>query len=136
MNDRLCDLKGGALADDMNVSKTTTENQCNNHDASGDLEMQTTFQKLSPMDHFFKDIDSIMKDMEHITKATQQIRVIKEEVLLATTTQDENKLSNKLRSLLHDTNNQAKRIKALLGFLKKETDKLKTKGKINSADLR
>jgi uncharacterized protein YwgA len=128
MNDRLGDL--GAWAGDDDEDEDQFENE------GGDVEMQKTPQQPSFMDHFYNEVDSIKVDIEHVKKATQKINDINEEALIATTTEKENELSNKLRPLIDATNNRAKRTKNLLGLLKEETQKLEKEGKINSSDMR
>lgn len=127
MNDRLGDLGNFGDDDEEEISEFENEN---------DEEMQKPPQQPSYMDHFFNEVESIKEDIEHVKKATRKIGDINEEALQATTTEKENELSKKLRPLVDQTNNRAKRTKNLLGLLKEETKKLETEGKINQSDLR
>jgi syntaxin 1B/2/3 len=128
MNDRLGDL--GNFADDDD------EEELSEFQNENDEEMQKPPPQQPFMDHFFNEVDSIKEDIEHVKKATRKIGDINEEALQATTTDKENELSKKLRPLVDQTNNRAKRTKNLLGLLKEETKKLETEGKINQSDLR
>lgn len=125
MNDRLGDLPAWAQdsdseEDDVEQQRATTSSQ----------------QQPKHMEHFFREVESIKADIEAVKRATKSIGETNEAVLQATTTEDENKLSGKLRPLIDKTNNQAKRTKNLLGLLKEETQKLKDEGKIKQSDLR
>jgi syntaxin 1B/2/3 len=128
MNDRLGDLGNFDGDDEEEISEFENEN---------DEEMQKPPPQQSTfMDHFFNEVESIKEDIEHVKKATRKIGDINEEALQATTTDKENELSKKLRPLVDQTNNRARRTKNLLGLLKEETKKLETEGKINQSDLR
>jgi hypothetical protein len=61
---------------------------------------------------------------------------INESALQATTTDEENELSNRLRPLVDQTNKRAKRTKTLLGLLKEESKKLKEQNTAKASDLR
>lgn len=126
MNDRLGDL--GGLVDDDDADE-----EFENED---DIEAQNKPQTISYMDHFFQLVDQVKEDINRISKATSKIGDINEDALQATTTEKENELSNKLRPLIDETNNRAKKTKNMLGLLKEETKKLETEGKLNSSDLR
>jgi len=88
------------------------------------------------MEHFFREVESIKVDIEAVTSATKAIGDINEHALQATTTEEENELSRKLRPLVDETNKRAKRTKTLLGLLKEETKKLQGEGKVKQSDLR
>ena len=105
----------------------------------GDVEMgKVNRQPSQPshMEHFFREVESIKEDIECVKKATKSIGDINEAALQATTTEEENNLSNRLRPLVDQTNKRAKRTKTLLGLLKEENQKLKDEGKAKGSDLR
>jgi hypothetical protein len=121
MNDRLGDLGGGAAqwADEED-----------NPAGGGDIEMGATGGQPKHMEHFFREVESIKLDIEQVKKATKTIGEINETALHATTTEEENELSNRLRPLVDQTNKRAKRTKTMLGLLKEETKKLKDDGTV------
>jgi hypothetical protein len=124
MNDRLGDLPGWA-----NESDDGDDN--NQH---GDVEMANKQPKH--MEHFFREVETIKEDIEAVKRGTLKIASINEQALQATTTEEENELSNRLRPLVDDTNKRAKRTKNMLGLLKEENKKLKDEGKAKGSDLR
>lgn len=126
MNDRLGDLGGGAAqwADEDDAP------------GGGDIEMGTTGGQPKHMEHFFREVESIKADIEQVKKATKMIAEINETALHATTTEEENELSNRLRPLVDQTNKRAKRTKTMLGLLKEESKKLKDDGTGKPSDLR
>ena len=131
MNDRLGDLGGGgaAWADD--------DFDDNNNNNGGDVEMgSSTPSQPKHMEHFFREVESIKADIEQVKKATKTIAEINEAAVHATTTEEENDLSNRLRPVVDQTNKRAKRTKTLLGLLKEETKKLKDEGSGKASDLR
>lgn len=119
MNDRLADLGNRDWADD--------------DDEENDVEMAT---KPTHMDHFFREVEGIKKDIENVKKATKSIGEINEAALQATTSDEEAELSNRLRPLVDKTNKSAKRTKNMLGLLKEENEKLKAEGTAKGSDLR
>lgn len=128
MNDRLGDLGGGGAnwADDDDDNVT-----------GGDVEMgSVTPSQPKHMEHFFREVESIKADIEQVKKATKTIGEINEAAVHATTTEEENDLSNRLRPVVDQTNKRAKRTKTLLGLLKEETKKLKDDGTGKASDLR
>lgn len=105
----------------------------------GDIEMGQANNHRSQhkhMEHFFRKVESIKNDIESVKKATNSIGDINEAALQATTTEQENQLSNRLRTLVDQNNKTAKQIKTLLELLKKENQKLKVEGKAEDSDLR
>lgn len=109
-----------------------------NNNNGGDVEMQEQQKQKQPeyMDHFFREVDTIKADIDAVSQAAKDIAKINEESMRATTTQEEQKLSKKLKPLIETTNKRAKRTKNLLGLLKQETDQLKADGKLNASDIR
>jgi mevalonate kinase len=126
MNDRLGDIPSWAMQDDGDDGK------------DGDVEMgnQNQPKQAKHMEHFFREVESIKEDIEHVKKATKAIGDINEAALQATTTEQENELSARLRPLIDSTNKRAKRSKTLLGLLKEENQKLQDENKIKPSDLR
>lgn len=129
MNDRLGDLPSWAVESDDELD--------NDGKKDGDIEMGSPAPKQPKhMEHFFREVESIKADIESVQKATKTVGDINERALQATTTDEENALSNQLRPLVNDTNKRAKRTKTLLGLLKEENKKLQDEGKIKTSDLR
>ena len=120
MNDRLGDLPSWAQDSDSEED---------------DVEKQAS-QQPKHMQHFFREVESIKTDIDAVKRATKKINQTNEAVLQATTTEEENSLSGKLRPLIEKTNNQAKRTKTMLGLLKEETEKLQANNDIKQSDLR
>jgi hypothetical protein len=144
MNDRLGDLGGGGGLY-WNDGPNNNDNNMNNDNYDdddggddnghrGDVEMAIAQPKH--MEHFFRDVESIKDDIEQVERATRMISEINESAIHATTTEEENELSNRLRSVIDETNKRAKRTKTLLGLLKEETKKLKDDGTGKASDLR
>lgn len=132
MNNRLGDIPAWAL-DDSDDDQDDVPNPTRN--GGGDIEMQEQ-NKPEYMDHFFREVDTIKADIDAVSQAAKDIAKINEESMRATTTQEEQKLSKKLKPLIDTTNKRAKRTKNLLGLLKQETDQLKADGKLNASDIR
>lgn len=133
MNDRLGDLPAWAMEDD------TFENEApmdGGNKKGGDIEMAEPPKQPAHMEHFFREVESIKDDIEAVKRATKAIGDINEAALQATTTEEENELSRKLRPVVDETNKRAKRTKTLLGLLKEETKKLQDENKIKQSDLR
>lgn len=128
MNDRLGDLP--TWADD--------EPQEVGGGGGGDVEMGKTGGDVQRkhMEHFFREVETIKDDIEAVKKATRSIGDINEGALQATTTEEENELSKRLRPLVDQTNKRAKRTKTMLGLLKEETKKLQDENEIKQSDLR
>ena len=85
---------------------------------------------------FFTAVEQIKKEITHIQQATADIEKINEQAQKATTTEKEQELSKRLRSVIDGTNKKAKAAKNLLGELKTENEELKNKGEIAPSDLR
>lgn len=133
MNNRLAELgspSNWASDDDVDGNGATA--------TGGDVEMGQTNKQSQPkhMEYFFREVESIKEDIEGVKNATKSIGDINEAALQATTTEEENQLSNRLRPLIESTNKRAKRTKTLLGLLKEESQKLKDEGKAKGSDLR
>ena len=143
MNDRLGDLPSWALEEAQNdPSDSQFEDERpggkkgKKGDASGDIEMGKTNSQPKHMESFFRHVDAVKKDIESVQKASKRIGEINEATMQATTTEEENKLSQKMRPLVDKTNKQAKRTKETLGLLKEETKKLQAEDAIKQSDLR
>ena len=144
MNDRLGDLPSWALQeaqeDDENEQPAPPpskgKGKKGSDDGAGDIEMGKTESQPKHMEHFFREVETIKDDIEAVKKATRNIGDINESALQATTTEEENALSQRLRPLVDQTNKRAKRTKNLLGLLKEETKKLQTDNEIKQSDLR
>ena len=132
MNDRLGDLGSAANWADSDDDLDPAGGD------GGDVEMASTNNNKQPkhMEHFFREVESIKDDIEQVKKASKMIGDINETALHATTTEEENELSNRLRPLVDQTNKRAKRTKNLLGLLKEENKKLKDEGTAKASDLR
>lgn len=138
MNDRLGDVPAWALEDAQNPQSDTSFSDDNTKKKGGDVEMGNMEkpQQAKHMEHFFREVESIKEDIEAVKSATKSIGDINEAAIQATTTEEENQLSSKLRPLVDSTNKRAKRTKTLLGLLKEETKKLQDEDKIKQSDLR
>mmetsp|Transcript_24195 Transcript_24195/g.43722 ORF Transcript_24195/g.43722 Transcript_24195/m.43722 type:complete len:302 (-) Transcript_24195:213-1118(-) len=123
MNDRLDDIGAPSWA------------AVESDDEEGDVEMANKPQ-AKYMQSFFRDVDSIKADIDAVKSATRQIHQINEEAQMATTSDKENELSNRLRPLVQATNVRAKRTKNMLALIKNETDTLKEGGDAKSSDIR
>lgn len=132
MNDRLGDIPAWALEEDQGENEAPVDG---NKEGGGDIEMGEAKQPKH-MEHFFREVETIKQDIEAVQKASKQISEFNEAALQATTTEDENAISRKLRPLVDETNKRAKRTKTLLGLLKEENKKLQDQGKVKPTDLR
>ena len=88
------------------------------------------------MKTFFADIDSIKASVEAITSATERIGEMNREAFVAMSSAQEDELSRNMRSLVTETNKQAKSTKSLLELLKEDNIKYKDDGTINASDMR
>ena len=141
MNNLMGDIPAWALEDDSDSGSDggdSNGNDKSNRNEGGDIEMQE--QRKSDEDQymstFFSEVDGINADIKAVAQASKNIGIINEQSMRATTTAEEQKLSNKLSSLIDTTNKRAKRTKTLLGLLKEETDKLKQESKLNASNVR
>lgn len=132
MNNRLAELGSAAnwadSDDDLEAAKGTANG------GGGAVEMAA--KQPTHMEHFFREVEEIKSDIEGVEKATRSIGEINESALQATTTEEENQLSNRLKPLIQKTNKRAQRTKTLLGLLKEENEKLKKEGTAKGSDLR
>lgn len=128
MNNRLAELGNTNWADSSDDDLEAANG------GGGEVEMATKQPKH--MEHFFREVEEIKADIEGVEKATRSIGEINEAALQATTTEEENQLSNKLKPLISQTNKRAQRTKTLLGLLKEENEKLKKEGTGKGSDLR
>jgi hypothetical protein len=131
MNDRLGDI--GAFDDE---DATESGDHFENERGRGDVEMAECAKAPSPMDHFFREVETIKDDIEFVKNASRLLLEYSEAAIHATTSEEETEISRQVRPLIDATNKRAKRSKTLLGLLKEESQKLQTNGKINSSDLR
>ena len=140
MNDRLGDLPAWALEEAQNEPREFTDERPlgkkGRRSDDGDIEMGRPSSQPKHMETFFRHVDAVKLDIEAVQKATKRIGEINEATMQATTTEEENKLSQKMRPLVDKTNKQAKRTKETLGLLKEETKKLQSEDAIKQSDLR
>jgi len=143
MNDRLGDLPAWAVDDDEEDDEmfenegTNGNEQATNGKGGGDVEMgEMSNKQPKHMEHFFREVESIKADVEAVKAATKKIGEYNEAALQATTTEEENDISRKLRPLVDATNKRAKRTKNLLGLLKEENKKLQADEKVKQSDMR
>merc|ERR1719223_1679912 len=87
------------------------------------------------MKTFFADIDSIKASVEAITSATERIGEMNREAFVAMSSAQEDELSRDLRSLVTETNKQAKSTKSLLELLKEDNIKCKSDETTNASDM-
>jgi len=138
MNDRLGDLPAWAME---NEGEDTFDDEGPHEQAlpigkGGDVEMGEAPKQPKHMEYFFREVDSIKDDIEAVKSATRSIGGFNEAVMQATTTEEENEVSRKVRPLVDETNKRAKRTKNLIGLLKEETKQLEDESKIKQSDLR
>jgi mevalonate kinase len=137
MNDRLGDLPAWAMEEDPSEFEEERPVAKKGRKKGGDIEMgKQGPSQPKHMETFFRHVDAVKSDIEAVQKATKRIGEINEATMQATTTEEENKLSQKMRPLVDKTNKQAKRTKDTLGLLKEETKKLQADDKIKQSDLR
>lgn len=138
MNDRLGDLPAWAIEDAQSNTEFEEDGKGPPPQKGGDVELGNVEkpQQAKHMDHFFREVESIKEDIEAVKKSSKAIADINEAALQATTTEEENELSRKLRPLVDQTNKRARRTKTLLGLLKEETKKLVDEDNIKQSDLR
>ena len=140
MNDRLGDLPAWALEEAQNDPSEFEDERPSGKkgrkDDGGDIEMGKQNTQPKHMESFFRHVDAVKKDIEAVQKASKRIGEINEATMQATTTEEENKLSEKMRPLVDKTNKQARRTKETLGLLKEETKKLEAEEAIKQSDLR
>ena len=143
MNDRLGDLPSWALEEAQQGDPSEFEDErpsgrksSRKGDDGGDIEMGKQNTQPKHMENFFRHVDAVKSDIEAVQKASKKIGEINEATMQATTTEEENKLSQKMRPLVDKTNKQAKRTKDTLGLLKEETKKLQAEDAIKPSDLR
>lgn len=138
MNDRLGDLPAWAMEDDASeFEEERPAGKKGRKKGGGDIEMgKQGPSQPKHMETFFRHVDAVKLDIEAVQKAAKKIGEINEATMQATTTEEENKLSQKMRPLVDKTNKQAKRTKDTLGLLKEETKKLQADGNIKQSDLR
>ena len=143
MNDRLGDLPSWALEEaqqgdpsEFEDERPTGKKGRKGGDDGGDIEMGKQNTQPKHMESFFRHVDAVKADIEAVQKAAKKIGDINEATMQATTTEEENKLSQKMRPLVDKTNKQAKRTKDTLVLLKEETKKLQAEDAIKPSDLR
>ena len=109
---------------------TATENRAGHR---GSVFSQPKFMVV-----FFQDVDAVKADISVIKIASGTIDEVNAESVMATTSEKEKELSERLTPLVMETNKTAKRCKVLLSALKEENDKLKLDdtGKIKPSELR
>jgi len=128
MNNRLAELGNTNWAD--------SDDEMEANGGGGDVEMGDVKKQPTHMDHFFREVEDIKKDIEGVKSATRKIGEINEAALQATTTEEETQLSNQLKPLIDKTNKRAKATKNMLGLLKEENKKLKEDGTGKGSDIR
>eukprot|EP00977_Amphora_coffeiformis_P001119 scaffold227_cov165-Amphora_coffeaeformis.AAC.32 len=143
MNDRLGDLPSWALEEAQGDPSEFEDERPSGKksgrkggDDGGDIEMGKQNTQPKHMESFFRHVDAVKADIEAVQKASKKIGEINEATMQATTTEEENKLSQKMRPLVDKTNKQAQRTKNTLGLLKEETKKLQSEDAIKPSDLR
>ena len=78
------------------------------------------------MSQFFIDVELVKKQIAIITQSSKQISDINQRVLLVTTAEKEQELSDELKPVLSDANKKANVAKQLLQRLREDTERLKT----------
>jgi len=85
---------------------------------------------------FFQTVHSIQNYVDAISTNTQKILEMKDEVMQATSSAEEEKISQKLHAIANETKQIATKAKKLISLLKEESEHLKKKKLIRSSDLR
>lgn len=89
------------------------------------------------MQEFFSDIEIVKSNIIVVKNATKKITNINQNVLQATTSEEELEYSKELSPLVTSTNKKASVAKQLLQRLKEDTDKLKESNKTkNTPEVR
>jgi len=99
-------------------------------------DIESTPSQSKHMKQFFENIEMIQSNIGAITEATNQIAILRDRAVLATSEAEESKISDNLQAVVEGTNSRAKSCKILLGFLKNESDELRKEGKTEPTDLR
>eukprot|EP00542_Grammatophora_oceanica_P010286 CAMPEP_0194029022 /NCGR_PEP_ID=MMETSP0009_2-20130614/2882_1 /TAXON_ID=210454 /ORGANISM="Grammatophora oceanica, Strain CCMP 410" /LENGTH=315 /DNA_ID=CAMNT_0038668597 /DNA_START=205 /DNA_END=1152 /DNA_ORIENTATION=+ len=140
MNNRLGDIPDWAIEGDDDEDDDDDWDQSGQNGGGGDIEMggKTDEEKRSDINKeiFFQAVEEIKRLIDSVIQASQEIEIMNEQAMQATTTKDEKALSKRLRRTIDETNKKAKGAKNLLGELKEENEKLKSSGELNKADLR
>ena len=132
--DRLAELKGGERSNPL---------QDNAHSipgSGGDIEMGGPLKAVERpskgedgaskfMADFFKDVDMIKGDIKEIKSACKKVQEINQNMMQATTSEAEAKLSAELNPVVSKTNRVAKRAKQTLADMAEATNQLKEKAK-------
>lgn len=127
MNDRLKELKRNA-APPEHVSLEID---------SGGGEALLSGDSSGFMSEFFETVDIVKQNILSIRMTTKRVTEINQQVVLATTSDMEAKLSKELTPLVNETNKKASLSKQLLQKLKEQTDSMKEgKGSKLVAELR
>lgn len=149
MVDRLKDLNIKGVGSSSSGITSSSSSSSSSHGVGGEVEFNPITSPSSPssppsssgatssgMDSFFDDVDSVKSIIAVIKAASQKVRDIDQEAILATTRKQEEDLSDALDAVISDTNK-----KALLGktFIKKMEEAMAGSKKNNSstaADMR
>mmetsp|Transcript_3978 Transcript_3978/g.4062 ORF Transcript_3978/g.4062 Transcript_3978/m.4062 type:complete len:302 (+) Transcript_3978:133-1038(+) len=123
MNDRLAELKKGGSSEFHSIDITDETGQADNN--------QSKF-----LQDFFSDVDVVKKQIIVIRQATTRITDINQQVILATTAEQEQKLSLELGPIVQETNSKAAVSKALLQRLREDTEKIKSSNKSKQSEIR
>ena len=90
------------------------------------------------MEQFFADVEVVKKQIAIITHSSKHISDINQRVVLATTAEKEQELSDELKPVLSDANKKAQVAKQILQKLREDTERIKTskEGNKQAADIR
>jgi hypothetical protein len=164
MNDRLADL-GGEIpswaTESPGSGGAPNNNMYNDHDGdielgnqngnswanqSDDFQIQPSEpqQKSQPptsqseqiMETFFQNVNVVTETIDKVSQSTKRIKEMDEKTKLAVSETEEKRMSQEIKSLIQQTNVNAKNAKKILGLLRDENKKYEAEGTVNTSDLR
>ena len=113
-------------------SRRRRQERRQNSKNEGVVEMAVT----SSMQSFYNHVAGLYENLEAIKNASTTLGQLCEEAMQATTTKQEQKVSQKTREIIDETNQNALQTKTMLESLQKETKEFKVARKIKQSDLR
>ena len=103
---------------------------------NGDVELAQGASSSKAMQVFYGQVAVVEANIRAVTEAAKSMDAMHDEAMRATTSKLEQKLSQKTRALIDETNQEALQAKKALESLQKETKTLKEAGTMKQSDLR
>lgn len=103
---------------------------------NGDVELAKGVSSSKAMQVFYGQVALVEANIRAVTEAAKSLDTIHDEAMRATTSKLEQKLSQKTRAVIDETNQEALQAKEAMESLQKETKVLKEAGTMNQSDLR